>query len=215
MMINLRTTPAQVAAFAAVGVAATLCVAVLAISRRSDDLSSRYAVIEGAPRATSTVLGAPTAPGGRLSAVDHLVGTASAPANPPSCLDEISGSAPIRNCGEVTIAAGHSINLDSQAANWDADSPGSDNVTFYGSNLDNSLPGKGLVDETSTVSLTYAICAATPAADFHGSIDLTTAKKGTTFCARTPLDHYAVVRLLADWAPNQVRLLVTTWQPTD
>lgn len=208
MKINTRTARAQVAGLLTVGVAATVCVAVLAISRRSDGLSSHYAVAEEAAGGTAFPVRSVTS-SDEAATVDRLVATAS---SPPTCHDEISGSAPIRNCGEVTIVAGHGLNLDSQSSNWDADYPGGDNLTFYGTNLDNSLPGKGLVEESSS-GLSYAICAATPAADFHGSITLTGAKTGTTFCARTPLDHYAAIRLIADWTPHQVRLLVTAWQP--
>jgi hypothetical protein len=208
MMINTGFTRAQLAGLVAVSVVVAIGLAALGVSRSSDRLSSHYTVAEGASGAIPAGPKSSTSAVGRVAIVDHLVASA-----PPTCLDDVSGSAPIRNCAEVTIIAGHGINLDSQTASWDADSPGSDNLTFYGPNLDNSLPGKGLVEQSSS-GLTYAICAATTASDFHGSVDLTNAKKGTTFCARTPLDHYAAIRLLTDWTPLQVRLLGTTWQPT-
>jgi hypothetical protein len=120
-------------------------------------------------------------------------------------------AAPVRNCGFVTLTPGHGIDLDSPANDWGAHDIRDDDLTFYGQQLDNSLPGRGL-DQVPPDHLSYLACASSTRADFHDAATIDGSPTGASFLAITPTGRCAAIQLAEPWTPERIRLWVVTWE---
>jgi len=191
-----------------------IAIVIVAVSQRpsSDAAGAMFAAQGSAGQvlvdrsATASPMSPNTAAGRSIS------GGPAATVSPSSdCHTEGELSAPVRNCGLVTLTNGRGVNLDSTASDWDTHITGGDDLTFYGHQLDNSLPGNGLMEIPSD-RLTYAACASAPAQDFHGSVALSGMGSGASYCAKTPLGRYTLIRVVGNWTSESIRLLIITWE---
>jgi hypothetical protein len=191
-----------------------IAIVTLAVSRRPPSpVSGTVLAAEGSAATVSVDRSTTATPPRPINAADRSISAVRATTLTPSsgCRAEGERSTPVRNCGLVTLTDGHGINLDSQASDWDSHITGGDDLTFYGQQLDNSLPGNGLI-EISPDEPSYAACASAPAQDFHGSVAIAGTGSGATYCAKTPLGRYTLIRLVGNWTSESIRLLVITWE---